>query len=151
VDLWTAPAALGNDDGSATVKYLPARDYLRPTALPGACSVAPSAKPRLGALLSSDDFGSRVERKARGQVLWPVRMKVAEGKESRESWMVVGLKGARGLASSCEQIARLKIIGVNSCEVSVGPGCTEAGARGHCCGHEQISVPTGEDPPGRSS
>ena len=39
------------------------------------------AKPRLGALLSSDDFGSSVERKAHGQVLWPVRMKVAEGKE----------------------------------------------------------------------
>src|SRR5215207_4761249 len=27
VDLWTAPAALGNDDGSATMRYLPARDY----------------------------------------------------------------------------------------------------------------------------
>jgi hypothetical protein len=27
--LWTAPAALGNDDGSATMRYLPARDYLR--------------------------------------------------------------------------------------------------------------------------
>src|SRR5215207_5482517 len=29
VDLWTAPAALGNDDGSATMRYLPARDYLQ--------------------------------------------------------------------------------------------------------------------------
>jgi hypothetical protein len=75
----------------------------------------------------SDDFGSSVERKAHGQVLWPVRMKVAEGKESRESWMVVGLKGARGLASSCEQIARLKIIGVNRCEVS---GCEVSGRTG---------------------
>jgi len=28
VDLWTAPAALGNDDGSATMRYLPARAYL---------------------------------------------------------------------------------------------------------------------------
>jgi hypothetical protein len=28
VDLWTAPAALGNDDRSARVGYLPARDYL---------------------------------------------------------------------------------------------------------------------------
>jgi len=27
-DLWTAPAAPGNDEGSATVRYLPARDYL---------------------------------------------------------------------------------------------------------------------------
>jgi hypothetical protein len=29
VDLWTAPAAPGNDEGSATVRYLPARDYLQ--------------------------------------------------------------------------------------------------------------------------
>jgi hypothetical protein len=29
VDLWTAPAALGNDDGSTTVRYLPAREYLQ--------------------------------------------------------------------------------------------------------------------------
>jgi hypothetical protein len=36
-----------------------------PTALPGACSVAPSAKPRLGALLSSDEF--RVESRAGGR------------------------------------------------------------------------------------
>jgi hypothetical protein len=28
VDLWTAPTALGNDDGSAPVRYLPARDHL---------------------------------------------------------------------------------------------------------------------------
>jgi hypothetical protein len=28
MDLWTAPAALGNDDGSTTTRYLPARDYL---------------------------------------------------------------------------------------------------------------------------
>ena len=43
-----------------------------PTALPGARSVAPSAKPRPGALLSSDDYGSRVRREAQGQVLWRV-------------------------------------------------------------------------------
>jgi hypothetical protein len=42
VDLWTAPAALGNDDGSATVRSLPARDYLRH--YPGACSVASIAR-----------------------------------------------------------------------------------------------------------
>ena len=35
-----------------------------PTALPGACSVALSAKPRPGALLSSDDYGSSVKRTA---------------------------------------------------------------------------------------
>jgi hypothetical protein len=29
VDLWTALAALGNDDGSATMRCLPARDYLQ--------------------------------------------------------------------------------------------------------------------------
>jgi hypothetical protein len=36
-----------------------------PTALPGACSVTPSAKPRPGALLSSDDYGSSVEQTAK--------------------------------------------------------------------------------------
>jgi hypothetical protein len=60
VDLRTAPATLGDDDrlGDGEV---PASARL-PTALPGARSIAPSAKPRLGALLSSDDYGSRVER-----------------------------------------------------------------------------------------
>ena len=48
------------------------------TALPGACSVAPSAKPRLGALLSSERVGSRVERQALGQVLWQVQIRTAE-------------------------------------------------------------------------
>ena len=47
---------LGNDEVPASARL--------PTALPGACSVALSAKPRPGALLSSDDF--RVERRARG-------------------------------------------------------------------------------------
>jgi hypothetical protein len=59
VDLWTAPAALGNDDGSATMRYLPRETTYSTTR---ACSVALSAKPRPGALLSSDDFGSSVER-----------------------------------------------------------------------------------------
>jgi hypothetical protein len=36
-----------------------------PTALPGVCSVAPSARPRLGALLSSERF--RVESRANGE------------------------------------------------------------------------------------
>jgi len=43
-------------------------------ALPGSRWVAPLAGPRLGALLSSDDYGSSVERKAHGQVLWRVQM-----------------------------------------------------------------------------
>jgi|Tabmets5t2r1_1033131.scaffolds.fasta_scaffold48506_1 hypothetical protein len=36
----------------------------------------PTGKPRgrLGALLSSDDFGSSVEREAAGQVLWQVHL-----------------------------------------------------------------------------
>jgi hypothetical protein len=42
--------------------------------------VALASKPRLGALLSSDDFGSSVEREAHGQVLWRVRVKVAGGR-----------------------------------------------------------------------
>jgi hypothetical protein len=41
---------------------------------PAGCSAAPPAKPRLGALLSSDDFGSSVGRKVQVQVLWRVPM-----------------------------------------------------------------------------
>jgi hypothetical protein len=54
--------------------HLPVRDCL---ARPGGCSVAPPAKPRLGALLSSDDFGSSVERAARLHPLWRVLRWVA--------------------------------------------------------------------------
>ena len=39
-------------------------------ALPAGCSAAPPAKPRPGALLSSDDFGSSVERAAKLHPLW---------------------------------------------------------------------------------
>ena len=73
MDLWTAPAALGNDDGSA--REVPASARL-PTALPGACSVALSAKPRPGALLSSDDCGSSVKRTAKLHPLWQAPMRV---------------------------------------------------------------------------
>jgi len=48
---------LGDDEVPASARL--------PTALPGACSVALSAKPRPGALLSSDEFGSSVERTAK--------------------------------------------------------------------------------------
>jgi hypothetical protein len=68
VVLRTAPAALGVPcrlGGEATCQC--AR---LPIALSGSCSVASPAKRRLGALLSSDDFGSSVERAAHGQVLW---------------------------------------------------------------------------------
>jgi hypothetical protein len=67
MDLWTAPAALGNDDRSARVGICQRETTYRAT---GACSVAPSARPRLGALLSSDDFGSSVERTAKLHPLW---------------------------------------------------------------------------------
>ena len=44
-----------------------------------------------GALLSSDDFGSSVERRARGQVLWRVRVKVAgEGGSCGRLWFGQG-------------------------------------------------------------
>ena len=42
VDLWTAPAALGNDDGSATMRYLPARDYLQHYQAPAQSLCRPS-------------------------------------------------------------------------------------------------------------
>jgi hypothetical protein len=51
VFLWTAPAALGEHAGSAVGPSAGAR---LPAALPGSCSVAPPAEPRLGALLSSE-------------------------------------------------------------------------------------------------
>jgi hypothetical protein len=69
--LWAAAAhaALGNHDGSAVRPPASARDC--GLHCQASCWVAPpAAKRRLGALLSSDDFGSRVERQALGQVLW---------------------------------------------------------------------------------
>ena len=57
------------------MRHLPPRETA--TALPGTCSFAPSAKPRLGALLSSDDYGSSVEREVHGQVLWRAHMRWA--------------------------------------------------------------------------
>jgi hypothetical protein len=54
VFLWTAPTALGAHDGSAVGPSAGAR---LPVALPSSCSVAPPAKPRLGALLSSEKLG----------------------------------------------------------------------------------------------
>jgi hypothetical protein len=57
---------------SATVGYLPAPDYLpRATRRLLGRSVG-QAKPRLGALLSSDDCGSSVERTAKLHPLWRV-------------------------------------------------------------------------------
>jgi hypothetical protein len=62
--LRSARRRLGDDEVPASARL--------PTALPGACSVALSAKPRPGALLSPDDFGSRVERTATLHPLWQV-------------------------------------------------------------------------------
>ena len=70
VFLWTAPAALGSPCRLGV--RLPASARL-PLAPPGSCSVAPPAKPRLGALLSSNDYGSSVERTATLHPLWQVR------------------------------------------------------------------------------
>jgi hypothetical protein len=67
-NLWTAPAALGVPcrlGGEATCQCTKL-----PLALSGSYPVASPAKRRLGALLSSDDFGSSVERDGDGQVLW---------------------------------------------------------------------------------
>ena len=61
VFLWTAPAAL---DSPCRLGVRPPASARLPLALSGSCSVAPLAKPRLGALLSLDDFGSSVERTA---------------------------------------------------------------------------------------
>ena len=65
--LWTAPAALGSP---CRLGVRPPASTRLPLALPGSCSVAPPAKPRLGALLSSEDCGSSVERTATLHPLW---------------------------------------------------------------------------------
>jgi hypothetical protein len=61
VDLWTAPAALGNDDGSATMRYLPARDYLQHYHASAQSLCRPSR-----ALAHCSPRNDRVERKAAG-------------------------------------------------------------------------------------
>jgi hypothetical protein len=73
---WAAAhAALGKHDGSAVGPPASAR---LPPALPGSCWVAPpAAKRRLGALLSSDDYGSSVERAAKLHPLWRMLKPVA--------------------------------------------------------------------------
>ena len=62
---WTS-----NYDGSA-VRHPSAGDRL--PACQATCSVAPSAESRHGALLSSDDYGSSVERTGKLHPLWQVR------------------------------------------------------------------------------
>jgi hypothetical protein len=57
VDLWSAPSALGDGEVPASTRL--------PTALPGACSVAPSARPSR-ALAHCSPQRLRVERRASG-------------------------------------------------------------------------------------
>ena len=61
MDLWTAPAALGNDDGSATVRYLPARECLQHYQAPAQSLCRPSR-----ALVHCSLRRLRVERRANG-------------------------------------------------------------------------------------
>ena len=80
----TAPAALGVPcrlGGAATCQCANL-----PIALSGSCSGASPAKRRLGALLSLDDFGSRVERQAHGQVLWRAGLQRAGNVSSAAVW-----------------------------------------------------------------
>ena len=68
-----AHAAFGNHDGSAVRPPASARDCRLhcPRQLLGRSA---GGQRRLGALLFSDDFGSRLERAAHGQVLWRVHL-----------------------------------------------------------------------------
>jgi len=61
-------------DGSAVRPPASTRDC-RLHCQAAARSLPPAAKRRLGALLSSDDFGSSVERDAAGQVLWRAHLR----------------------------------------------------------------------------
>jgi hypothetical protein len=74
VDLWTAPAALGNDDGSATMRYLPARDYLQHYQGLLSRSVGQAAPWRIALL--GKRLGSRVARDSDCHPLWRVRLSV---------------------------------------------------------------------------
>jgi hypothetical protein len=75
---WADASGRATSQDSAAARTTRAITLLRTgltTATTGSCSVAPPVpKPRLGALLSSDDCGSSVERDAAGQVLWQVPM-----------------------------------------------------------------------------
>jgi hypothetical protein len=76
---------------------------------------APRAKRRPGALLSSDDFGSRVELEALGQVLWRVRMKVAggggsSGPAAAEAWRRRLVDGGRLLLADPSSGLEVKVI-----------------------------------------
>jgi hypothetical protein len=82
----------------------------------------PPSSQRLGALLSSDDFGSSVERKAHGQVLCRARMQAAEA-NVMECSTVSGYGKAEGrLTSDSEHVGGgLRMIGDHG-EPSAGSG-----------------------------
>jgi hypothetical protein len=64
---WAWRLRMGNHEGSAMATLERDRSHAVTRQLFG---VAPPSKPRLGALLSSDDFGSSVERAAKRHPLW---------------------------------------------------------------------------------
>jgi hypothetical protein len=75
-------------------------------ALPGSCWVARRARPRLGALLSSEDYGSSVERAVKRQVLWRVHLRVAGASAERRSSVVnFGVAQAMAAGRSTVQVA----------------------------------------------
>jgi hypothetical protein len=91
---WAAHAALGNHDGSAARPPASARDCR--LHCQASCWVAPpAAKRRLGALLSSDDFGSSVGRRGGDHPVY--------GDEWRGCVQVlVGKAGVGGMAGVCD-------------------------------------------------
>lgn len=89
VDLWTAPAAFGNDDGSATMRYLPARDYLQHYQAPAQSLCRPSR-----ALAHCSPRWIRVERRANGEASSVMATGVRDRKQpSRLSEGEVGSDG----------------------------------------------------------
>jgi hypothetical protein len=78
---------------------------------PSAAGGRPPSSRRLGALLSSDDFGSSVERQAAGQVLWRGHMRAGAVVFSVWCWIRIGCR--RGRAYGVYQDER-------SCRASTG-------------------------------
>jgi hypothetical protein len=86
-------------------------------ARPAGCSAAPPAKRRLGALLSSDEFGSSVEREAHGQVLWRAQMRADAVVFSVWYWICIGC-GVDGLTAPTRMSALCRrSVGRSACPV----------------------------------
>jgi hypothetical protein len=97
------------DDSTAGIRTLLGRHAERPhaetrnrvcaLALPAGCSAAPPAKRRPGALLSSDDYGSSIERTATLHPLWRaglVAQSVVSGGDG------AGVKSAHVVQAECD-------------------------------------------------